>query len=693
MKLKGINLFEQHVDKIVVGVVAAAALGVVAMQFLTEPNKVTIGKDTLPPARAYEPVKNAAVDLLGRVNSETPPLPEAAKTDALSRFKSDLKRGVAPSPTLTAMGPVLALGAASEDMGTGGASGPVAAMVIPAPVETVARAFAGTVDPLEVIAHPELKKILPKEQPFDLFAVSVECKFDGTAFKQALQTDPDGSGPVRAMPLGWVKDTMEIVGVETEREQLGDNGEWGKATIIAPIPGRPDLLGEFRKSVRSVGDVSPMIQQIQARADDVQRPDYYTLIAGPTWQPPSEASDGMSLSQRQDAITAKINKIDEQVEGWRRQLARQTKEAAAPRTPAGPSEGGRGGKGGGGGNEAPAAPSKPTGGKAKENPIDVKINKALADREKLVKDKEELAELMASGGTKKTVADSLRPTLLENPKVRLWTHDVGAEPGATYRYRVRIVTNNPFFGRDAALAPAQKELAKQPLSIGAWSDWTEPVTVDRKSYYFVTSASDRDGMGPARASVELMEFYYGFYRQAKVGVAPGDVLMGEAKLPANLMVFDIEKLAAGAPATSGTPAAPAPGGKGSPAPPRGTPTGAGGKNEVEKAAAEGAKAIPEKRTIAMEALLVDVQAGQNGSGARAVVREVPGAVVVRSPEDGVHGSLLARLRESAKQGESQGQPQVKAREPKPDAPALERPGQGQPGRGQPPPDGGGGGGG
>ena len=103
MKLKGINPFEQHVDKIVLGVVALAALGVVAAQFLLDPNKVTIGKSgPVSPALAYGPVETAANELLGKVREDKPELPPAPKTDVLTRFQTQLKSGVAPKVELTA---------------------------------------------------------------------------------------------------------------------------------------------------------------------------------------------------------------------------------------------------------------------------------------------------------------------------------------------------------------------------------------------------------------------------------------------------------------------------------------------------------------------------------------------------------------------------------------------------------------
>ena len=51
MKLKGVNQFEQHIEKIVLGVVFLILLGVIALQFVTTPNNIEDGGRSIPPAQ------------------------------------------------------------------------------------------------------------------------------------------------------------------------------------------------------------------------------------------------------------------------------------------------------------------------------------------------------------------------------------------------------------------------------------------------------------------------------------------------------------------------------------------------------------------------------------------------------------------------------------------------------------------
>ena len=48
-------------------------------------------------------------------------------------------------------------------------------------------------------------------------------------------------------------------------------------------------------------------------------------------------------------------------------------------------------------------------------------------------------------------------SLLDSTEVKLYAHDLTVEPGAQYRYRMRVVVNNPLYGRN--LQESQRTLA------------------------------------------------------------------------------------------------------------------------------------------------------------------------------------------------------------------------------------------
>ncbi|MBL0927804.1 MAG: hypothetical protein IBJ11_09150 [Phycisphaerales bacterium] len=136
--------------------------------------------------------------------------------------------------------------------------------------------------------------------------------------------------------------------------------------------------------------------------------------------------------------------------------------------------------------------------------------------------------------------DVLAPlTDAASTKVTVWAHDFTAEPGAAYRYKVRVHLTNPFFGFVDRLSEAQKPLAAAVSMATPDSEWTGAVDVPADTQYFVSTASAPDGRAAARASVDVYRFYYGYWRHVGVNVDAGDGVRGTVELPANLPIFTI----------------------------------------------------------------------------------------------------------------------------------------------------------
>jgi len=132
--------------------------------------------------------------------------------------------------------------------------------------------------------------------------------------------------------------------------------------------------------------------------------------------------------------------------------------------------------------------------------------------------------------------------LLSVEDYQVWTHDLTAEPGAMYRYRIRYGVNNPLYGRERSLGSDEASLvslSKQPLVMSPWSAWSEPVPVGGTEYYYVRSARDRGllGQGTASATVEVYKMFYGYYRRHTVTAEPGMAVEAAFTLPEDLPRF------------------------------------------------------------------------------------------------------------------------------------------------------------
>jgi hypothetical protein len=314
----------------------------------------------------------------------------------------------------------------------------------------------------------------------------------------------------------------------------------------------------------------------------------------------------------------------------------------------------------------------------------------VEDRKRVVRSLEELGEKVdAAAADAQTAAPTVLP-LLENPEVKLFAHDLTVEAGAQYRYHMRVVLNNPMYGR--GLQESQKALAEQGLIRSAWSEWTAPVEVDPSEFFFVTSAEPRSEVNPTpRASAEMYTFYYGYYRLGSASLEPGDSLTATAKLP-ELKFADMKKVEEYAKAHAGE-SAPVPVATN----PRGTLPGRekrlgggriqdpriavdrGGAGDGNVPAAAAAAPGPEWLTIPakksqefrVDAVFLDAvpwAVGQRGLAGEdrphflAMLRGSSGQLLVRQPDQERAAEVYKRLEASAKEGERQGAPEVKVEE-------------------------------
>lgn len=647
MKLKGINPIEQHVEKVVIVIAVLVLLAVIAQQFLTNPNEVKIGSESVSPAQAYEPVKKAASVLKGKLESQAPALPDgfdAAGKDVKGEFEKLVKGGIAPRPRIGALGPAVALGAtnikASDAL--------FAEVVLPPPSPAVAASFWATISADETAAYPELAALLPKEQPFDHPFVSVESSIDIKAFVESLLSDPDTSGPLEAIPQGWWREGIEAVAVEAEREQMNSDGSWSKGVVLPAMIGRHLFVVGWNESVKTTADMQTQIREARERSAEILRPSFYKTLGSQDWVPPSAAATRAKAGADPGVVAAKqaeLEKVRADLKTKRDELEKLPKDgpknSEPPKTAPPPT------------NRPPSGTATPTtkpepavNVSAERNRLNRQIT-GLENRERLLS--EEIAKLNPQGAPDPAAAAAAPAvtSLLSQESVKFWVHDATAQPGERYRYRLRVGVNNPLFGRGMNLKEEQRKLADSSMIKSPWSEWSSPVDVDRAEYFFVTSATPDNDLGAARASVELYKFYFGHYRKQTAGMNIGDPLSGNINLPKTLSM-----------ASAGSAAAPSPSGSGSPGDltPAQQAAQQSGQSGTQPAPAEAAPTpgftVPDSIRVTLDGvILLDVAQVPNASGNPsfvAVLRDINGNVVVRSPEKDRDSPLYKRVEASAK---------------------------------------------
>jgi hypothetical protein len=727
MSGRKISFWEQHVEKIYLGLAAAGLLGVLAWQLGSPPATVDVGTSKgVRLTEAYARLARDAEGLKVRMNEPAPRVPEFPAISVLDDFKNRLVAPVSPGERLAwaPPGPKLPGGTPVQVLTAGRFT---LLPTLPGPTRTIAHPFVQTIDSAEIDQAPGLKALVPSAAPFDKAAVSIEARLDGQALRKALEADPDGDGPGAGMQRSWWEN-MTVLNVELIRQQQLADGTWGPEQVVPAMPGRFTLRDRLG-AVSDMTTLAALVTEAGPREEELLRPAFYSRAVlagspvGEEWLPPSEIRQAADPNDKLGPLQRRYNDMTVQ----ETRIQRQIESLRAGGGGRGPGGGGRGPGGGGPGGGGAGGPGGGGGAGGGADPTQAQIAELTRRLDRLRRDKAGLAKQISDLGGK--VAGATRSgsgevsSILAQPEVRVWAHDLTATRGQTYRYKLRLQVNNPLFLRGRELKPEQADLAKSPTLALDANEWSEPTRVDDEVYYFITKASGVDQTrNTSIAQAELFKFTWGYWRRGSVVMEPGDPVVTRVRVP------DATKIAAelapgqapGGPGTPGGPITPggepprAPGGPSGPGgfpgspggpggPGGGAPIGPGGAGGLSGGGGEapqpGAPApanqpqpivtgpLPTLEVeLERDAFLLDVlvRPGRGGREERvALMRDVGGVVLVRDPA-AERGDLLERLEASSSKGDQQirGTPAAPAPRPTP-----------EPGRTPQPPGGGGGGGG
>jgi hypothetical protein len=146
-------------------------------------------------------------------------------------------------------------------------------------------------------------------------------------------------------------------------------------------------------------------------------------------------------------------------------------------------------------------------------------------------------EVMQPQQGQQQILGNLIPDAMGN--VDIWAHDETAQPGRTYRYRVRTVIKNPLYDtKNVATDPKMAQVPYLPADLAsggldpnaAWSDWSKPVAIPTNVDMMLVSAQSLNGREIARFRVK--RFQEGQINEAPKAfeVAPGDTIGGLEKV-------------------------------------------------------------------------------------------------------------------------------------------------------------------
>lgn len=605
MKLKGINPLEQHVEKIVLGAMGVVFLGVLAVQFVIAPNEVDYDGQKVPPDKVLTRLGDRASGVLGQMLDPAPALPSVRTPDLAARFEAAFSTPPLPSEQLASVafgrpfelaftevqtldGPVtpLTLPGAAE----------VHAISQWSTVDPFFAVATPALAPYLPAAQPMDKATVSVEAVISGAAIktALERRVDGGRAIPSHWWQSGGQGTLEVLAVEVERQTRRADGSWSPPE-IVPQIRWTPDLLASLNEGAPQ--GETRnwENLRPA-DLSAMARMAQDDPSLVAQPLFLPTIAGVEWAAPSKAGERQARAESE----ARMERLEREIVEIQETIAQiQERRSGTRQTGIDPAGGGRSsnpgiiitGPGGGSSRSSANRPQRPDPIERRieslNRQIDEKREQIAAIAAKLADDPSDpAARARQAAGRQTAGARGVPPTdpsqqviivgaptdprsmmsddpplgqrqrgprapraerigpLLDQEKFQVWTHDLTVEPGATYRYRVRYGVNNPLFGRERSLGSEDPELvalAKLPLVLSPWTDWSAPVAVGRESYFFVTSAREEGALNQrtAAATAEVYRMFYGFYRKHTITLTPGDSVQGEFRLPEDLPLFDV----------------------------------------------------------------------------------------------------------------------------------------------------------
>jgi hypothetical protein len=568
MKVKGINVFEQHLEKMVLGGAVLAALGIVGWHVVSTPTaKVGPNQVAFPEVDEALARKAAqiATKLEGTGSIELPA--EDQVTLAESSFEGRRSKPVSPVGSLARTSPSFN----AMLVKTGGAKADVWYYEPRVPALRM-EGVQETADALTVEGAKEAAQASPAiagrfgteiTQPKDVVWTTPVARIDLKTLRSELAASDAAANPPRsAIPGIWYQDRAYVLDIVFERREKQADGSWG-APVEVPVFASRDAELTFRGRIPNpdamIREEVFQLLGIDDNQEEVLQPTFFEtvnqafvspeLLMAATGGGDAEPGEDAGIVRRRmqlqtqltekkrraDSLRADLNKLggpwddekERRTEQERKDEERRQKEEE--RKSGGDTPGGRGpggGPGGGGSMSGKAnanadADAKEARRKATERRSKTaQLRRVEADIAKL---EAEFGPAPDAGGSKATAAPL--PTLASKDELLVWGHDLEVEPGSTYQYRCRARAYNPFFARGNLLVDAQREkgLAAACVLESPASDWSQEIRVSPSVRFFLTRANAGDGaMGLGSAQFEIFRLVDGKWRRAEMSVQPGE---------------------------------------------------------------------------------------------------------------------------------------------------------------------------
>ncbi|MEI6474678.1 MAG: hypothetical protein WCO75_04735, partial [Planctomycetota bacterium] len=289
MKLKGINKFEQHLEKIVLGVALIGLLAIVGWQFLSPPS-FKLGSRSVPAGEVDALLDAKANALQARLNdSEKSDIEIPTDTVKLAApdFSAAMSGPITPAESLARTAPNFN-GALVKD-----AVSAVDIWYFEPKVPTLQmRGVQETADALTMdsakdaakvskilAARPDFQKI---EGPKDVVWTTPVARIDLKRLRAELaDSRKDATPPLMAIPGVWYQETPYVVDVAFERRERAGDGSWSAPVVVPVFANHADEITFRGRIDNAAADVRDEVFALLGNDDnqrEVLQPTFYDTV-------------------------------------------------------------------------------------------------------------------------------------------------------------------------------------------------------------------------------------------------------------------------------------------------------------------------------------------------------------------------------------------------------------------------------
>lgn len=531
MTTKGTSVWEQYVEHVVLAI-AIIVMAWFAWSAFGTKIESRVGKRTLTTATVDGELLQAAIELEPNyLDGEPSPIEISPPEPLGNRFTARLSQSISPSQRVVF--PRVDL--TSEIDVNQNVVSELRMYVQPnisAPEDIRMHQWFGTVAQSEMSRVDALSDSIDGP-PNDTSWIQIAAKFDVDSVMESFSLSSEDADPI---PSQWYNNGIDIFDVVIERQTQVEN-EWSAPEVVEVLPGHLTYRSKLADGSVDSMEMDSIISNLRGGSQaDITTPDFYTLKGiSPKNMDAPWSWDGFTQLEdfnEEDEGTAEVKKSISRIEG---RISKQEKliTRIIENIDDARRGGGGGGPMGGGGGGA--------GDRGKLERLQKQLERA---EEKLSEYHEELTVLEEELAAIEQGQEEEEEAGMGGD-VWVWGHDLTAQTGETYRYRMTIQLANPFFGHKPSLFPQQVSLAQDVTVASETSKWTDVIEMQKSKQWFVTG-SKKSGGGIVRdlfdlghISIELFDFSDGSWNKNYVTIQVGQPIGSPDGSDADWFVLDI----------------------------------------------------------------------------------------------------------------------------------------------------------